>query len=37
LAWPEPRLLDLDKRYLALPTEHELLVGASVRILVPLD
>jgi hypothetical protein len=37
LAWPEPRLLDVDKRYLALPTEHEQLVGASVRILVPLD
>lgn len=37
LAWPEPRLLDVDKKYLALPTEHEQLVGASVRILVPLD
>jgi hypothetical protein len=37
LAWPEPRLLDVDKRYLAMPTKHEQLVGASVRILVPLD
>jgi len=37
LAWPEPRLLDMDKKYLALPTEHERLVGASVRLLVPLD
>jgi hypothetical protein len=37
LAWPEPRLLDHDKKYVALPTEHEQLVGASVRILVPLD
>ncbi|MDF3822515.1 hypothetical protein P3G55_21620 [Leptospira sp. 96542] len=37
LAWPEPRLLDVDKKYLALPTEHEKLVGTSVRILVPLD
>jgi hypothetical protein len=37
LAWPEPRLLDVDKKYLAMPTKHELLVGASVRILVPLN
>lgn len=37
LAWPEPRLLDVDKRYLALPTAHEQLVGASVRILIPLE
>lgn len=37
LAWPEPRLLDVDKKYLAMPTKHEHLVGASVRILVPLD
>lgn len=37
LAWPEPRLLDVDKKYLAVPTQHELVVGASVRILVPLN
>lgn len=37
LAWPKPRLLDVNKKYLALPTEQENLVGASVRILVPLD
>lgn len=37
LAWPEPRLLDVDKKYVAIPTLHEQLVGSSVRILVPLD
>jgi hypothetical protein len=36
-AWPKPRLLDVNKKYLALPTKQEKLVGASVRILVPLD
>lgn len=37
LAWPKPRLLDVNKKYLALPTEQEKLAGASVRIMVPLD
>ncbi|MCR5882970.1 hypothetical protein LRS03_08920 [Rhizobacter sp. J219] len=37
LAWPEPRLLDHDKKYVAIPTQHEVLVGSSVRIIVPLD
>ncbi len=37
LAWPEPRLLDYDKKYVAIPTEHESLVGSSVRIIIPLE
>ena len=37
LAWPEPRLLDYNKKYVAIPTEHESLVGSSVRIIVPLE
>ena len=36
-AWPKPRLLDVERRYVALPSEHERLVGASVRVLVPLQ
>lgn len=35
-AWPKPKLLDVDKRYLAFPTEHESLCGSSVRIIIPL-
>lgn len=37
LAWPEPRLLDVDKKYVAIPTAHEKLAGSSVRIIVPLE
>jgi hypothetical protein len=36
-AWPIPRLLDVDKMHLAKPSEHEPLIGASVRIVVPLN
>lgn len=36
-AWPKPRLLDVEKKYLALPTKQEQLTGSSVRILVPLN
>lgn len=35
--WPKPVLLDTAKRYVAQPTEHEQLIGSSVRILVPLE
>jgi hypothetical protein len=35
-AWPKPRLLDVEKKYLARPSEHELLIGSSVRIIIPL-
>lgn len=37
LAWPEPRLLDVQKKYFARPTAQEPLIGSSVRILVPLN
>eukprot|EP00456_Euglypha_rotunda_P016345 TRINITY_DN15397_c0_g1_i11.p1 TRINITY_DN15397_c0_g1~~TRINITY_DN15397_c0_g1_i11.p1 ORF type:complete len:392 (+),score=35.63 TRINITY_DN15397_c0_g1_i11:445-1620(+) len=37
LAWPKPRLLDVEKKYVAVPSEHDLLVGTSVRVVVPLD
>lgn len=36
-AWPKPRLLDVERKYVALPSEYEPLVGASVRVLVPLQ
>jgi hypothetical protein len=36
-AWPKPRLLDVEKRYLSIPTAQEQLQGSSVRILVPLN
>lgn len=35
-AWPVPKLLDLDKKYVARPSEHEPLAGSSVRIIIPL-
>jgi hypothetical protein len=37
LAWPKPRLLDVQKKYLAVPSEHEAFVGTSVRVIVPID
>lgn len=36
LAWPVPKLLDVGKKYVANPSENEHLIGASVRIIVPL-
>lgn len=36
-AWPVPKLLDVEKRYRAHPSEHEFLVGSSVRIVIPLS
>jgi hypothetical protein len=36
-AWPVPKLLDLDKKYVARPSQHELLCGSSVRIIIPLN
>jgi len=35
-SWPAPKLLDVGKRYRAQPSEHEFLVGSSVRIIIPL-
>jgi hypothetical protein len=37
LAWPKPRLLDVEKKYVAVPSEQDLLVGTSIRVVVPLD
>lgn len=37
LAWPRPKLLDVEKRYVAVPSLHEQVVGAAVRIVVPLN
>lgn len=37
LAWPEPRLLDVGRMYLAKPSGQEPLIGASVRIIIPLN
>lgn len=36
LAWPVPKLLDVEKKYRAIPSENEPLVGSSVRIIIPL-
>lgn len=33
---PKPQLLDFEHRFVAVPSEHELLVGSSVRVIVPL-
>lgn len=35
-AWPKPKLLDVEKKYLAQPSEHEVLIGSSIRIIIPL-
>lgn len=36
LAWPVPKLLDVEKKYRARPSENEPLIGSSVRIVIPL-
>jgi len=36
LAWPRPKLLDVEKKYVAVPSLHEGVVGAAIRIVVPL-
>jgi hypothetical protein len=36
-AWPKPRLLDVEKKYVAVPSKQDALVGTSVRVVVPLD
>jgi hypothetical protein len=33
---PKPQLLDVEHKYVAVPSKHELLVGSSVRVIVPL-
>ena len=36
-AWPKPRLLDVEKKYVAVPSEQDALVGTSVRVVVPIE
>lgn len=36
-SWPIPKLLDVDKKYAAIPSRNELLIGSSVRVIIPLD
>ncbi|GJH12667.1 MULTISPECIES: hypothetical protein [Caballeronia] len=33
---PKPQLLDVERRIVTVPTRHELLVGSSIRVIVPL-
>lgn len=35
-AFPKPKMLDVEKKYLAIPSVHEKVVGSAVRVLVPL-
>lgn len=37
IAWPRPKLLDVEKKYLAIPSGHEPVVGSAVRVVVPLS
>lgn len=34
--WPRPRLLDVTKSVVAVPTAHEDLVGSAIRVIIPL-
>jgi hypothetical protein len=34
--WPRPRLLDMTKSVVAVPTAHEDLVGSAIRVIIPL-
>jgi len=33
---PKPQLLDVERRIVTVPTKHELLIGSSIRVIVPL-
>lgn len=33
---PKPQLLDVQRKYVAVPSKHEPLVGSSIRVIVPL-
>ena len=35
--WPRPRLLDMTKRVVAVPTAHEDIVGSAIRVIIPLS
>ncbi|WP_423391462.1 hypothetical protein [Burkholderia sp. LMG 21824] len=34
---PKPQLLDVARRIVTVPTQHELLIGSSIRVIVPLN
>lgn len=34
---PKPKLVDVGKQYLAIPSANEILIGSSVRVIVPLE
>ena len=36
-SWPRPKLLDVTKKYVAIPTAHEDTVGSAIRVVVPLN
>lgn len=35
--WPRPKLLDMTKRVVAVPTAHEDIVGSAIRVIIPLN
>ena len=35
-AFPRPKMLDVEKKYLAIPSAHEKVIGSAVRVVVPL-
>ena len=37
ISWPRPRMLDVEKRYVAIPSSHDIMVGTAVRVVVPLS
>ena len=37
ISWPRPRMLDVEKRYVAIPSSHDIVVGTAVRVVVPLS
>ncbi|WP_295380821.1 hypothetical protein [uncultured Pseudacidovorax sp.] len=37
IAWPRPKMLDVAKRYIAIPSQHPTVVGSAVRVVVPLS
>lgn len=36
-SWPRPRMLDMNKKVVAVPTAHEQTIGSAVRVVVPLS
>lgn len=35
-AFPKPKMLDVEKKYLAIPSAHEAVIGSAVRVVIPL-